>query len=356
MWKLKIAEGGNDPYIFSTNNFVGRQIWEFDPEAGSPEERAEVEEARQNFYKNRYQIKPSGDLLWRMQVVSVPGFYKSRQSASSQPVPQSTVDLKEQEKSCSTSPVQARSSTDGAEWTDSMSPERVTETVQNIKQQSVTNHSLQFASCTSPSVTRSLKEEVNESDKDFNANNYQQSPSLAGNVPQPLNSNSSLLSTFIPAKTINTIPAHSNQNGNLKSHSTSDSMPLFTPIIDSHDTRAHHSSNLNQNGNCSKPSLNPFNETQQIRTPHSHDLNQNGNTPNPSNPDLNRNLTPSHDSFTPCAKPENSCASSQPPKPKWTRLVRQNHQTPANPTHTSQTLGKRTPMQDDSSSALPNKR
>ena len=68
MWKLKIAEGGNDPYIFSTNNFVGRQIWEFDTEAGSPEERAEVEEARQNFYKNRYQIKPSGDLLWRMQV------------------------------------------------------------------------------------------------------------------------------------------------------------------------------------------------------------------------------------------------------------------------------------------------
>ncbi|XP_030973245.1 beta-amyrin synthase-like [Quercus lobata] len=67
MWKLKIAEGGNDPYIFSTNNFVGRQTWEFDPEAGTPEERAEVEEARQNFYKNRYQIKPSGDLLWRMQ-------------------------------------------------------------------------------------------------------------------------------------------------------------------------------------------------------------------------------------------------------------------------------------------------
>ena len=68
MWKLKIAEGGNEPYIFSTNNFVGRQIWEFDPEAGSPEERSEVEEVRQNFYKNRYQIKPSGDLLWRMQV------------------------------------------------------------------------------------------------------------------------------------------------------------------------------------------------------------------------------------------------------------------------------------------------
>jgi hypothetical protein len=68
MWRLKIAEGGNDPYISSTNNFVGRQIWEFDPEAGTPQERAKVEEARQNFYNNRFQVKPSSDLLWRMQV------------------------------------------------------------------------------------------------------------------------------------------------------------------------------------------------------------------------------------------------------------------------------------------------
>ncbi|TXG69620.1 hypothetical protein EZV62_004555 [Acer yangbiense] len=67
MWRLKIAEGGNNPYIFSTNNYVGRQIWEFDPEAGSPEEVAQVEEARQNFYKNRHQVKPSSDLLWRFQ-------------------------------------------------------------------------------------------------------------------------------------------------------------------------------------------------------------------------------------------------------------------------------------------------
>ncbi|KAK0593114.1 hypothetical protein LWI29_031191 [Acer saccharum] len=68
MWKLKIAEGGNDPYIYTTNNFVGRQTWEFDPDAGTPEERAEVEAARQNFFKNRFHVKPSGDLLWRMQV------------------------------------------------------------------------------------------------------------------------------------------------------------------------------------------------------------------------------------------------------------------------------------------------
>ncbi|RVW23142.1 Beta-amyrin synthase [Vitis vinifera] len=68
MWRLKVADGGNDPYIYSTNNFVGRQIWEFDPDYGTPEERAEVEAARENFWKNRYQVKPSGDLLWRMQV------------------------------------------------------------------------------------------------------------------------------------------------------------------------------------------------------------------------------------------------------------------------------------------------
>ncbi|RVX03727.1 Beta-amyrin synthase [Vitis vinifera] len=67
MWRLKVADGGNDPYIYSTNNFVGRQIWEFDPHYGTPEERAEVEAARENFWKNRFQVKPSSDLLWRMQ-------------------------------------------------------------------------------------------------------------------------------------------------------------------------------------------------------------------------------------------------------------------------------------------------
>ncbi|RVW23138.1 Cycloartenol Synthase [Vitis vinifera] len=67
MWRLKVADGGNDPYMYSTNNFVGRQIWEFDPDYGTPEERAEVEAARENFRKNRFPVKPSSDLLWRMQ-------------------------------------------------------------------------------------------------------------------------------------------------------------------------------------------------------------------------------------------------------------------------------------------------
>jgi len=71
MWRLKIAEGSSNDYLYSTNKFVGRQTWEYDPEGGSPDERAEVEEARLNFYNNRYEVKPSGDLLWRMQVYSV---------------------------------------------------------------------------------------------------------------------------------------------------------------------------------------------------------------------------------------------------------------------------------------------
>nr|UTU07505.1 oxidosqualene cyclase 1 [Ailanthus altissimus] len=74
MWRLKIAEGGNNPYIFSTNNYVGRQIWEFDPNDGSPEEYAEVEAARHNFYNNRRQVKASSDLIWRLQFLREKNF------------------------------------------------------------------------------------------------------------------------------------------------------------------------------------------------------------------------------------------------------------------------------------------
>lgn len=71
MWRLKIAEG-DGPHLFSTNNFVGRQFWEFDPDAGTPEERAEVEQAREYYKKNCRRGPtgrpwPSGDLLTRMQ-------------------------------------------------------------------------------------------------------------------------------------------------------------------------------------------------------------------------------------------------------------------------------------------------
>ncbi|KAJ9549896.1 hypothetical protein OSB04_022439 [Centaurea solstitialis] len=67
MWSLRIADGGNNPYLYSTNNFVGRQTWEFDPDHGTPEERDEVEKARLHFWNHRHQVKASSDVLWRMQ-------------------------------------------------------------------------------------------------------------------------------------------------------------------------------------------------------------------------------------------------------------------------------------------------
>ncbi|KAK9092092.1 hypothetical protein Syun_027003 [Stephania yunnanensis] len=71
MWKLKVGEGGGPfgSYLFSTNNFVGRQRWEFDPEAGTPEERAQVEKARQVFRDNRFNVKPCSDALVRLQML-----------------------------------------------------------------------------------------------------------------------------------------------------------------------------------------------------------------------------------------------------------------------------------------------
>ncbi|CAE6005105.1 unnamed protein product [Arabidopsis arenosa] len=60
MWRLRIgAEAGQDPHLFSTNNYLGRQIWEFDANAGSVEELAEVEEARRNFTNDRSSFKAS---------------------------------------------------------------------------------------------------------------------------------------------------------------------------------------------------------------------------------------------------------------------------------------------------------
>ncbi|CAH9110454.1 unnamed protein product, partial [Cuscuta europaea] len=66
MWKLKIAEG-NDPLLSTSNNFIGRQHWEFDPDAGTPEERAEVERLRSNFKRDRFKKQQSSDLLMRLQ-------------------------------------------------------------------------------------------------------------------------------------------------------------------------------------------------------------------------------------------------------------------------------------------------
>ena len=74
MWRLKVAEGASPP-LKTSNNFLGRAVWEFDPDLGTPEERAEVERLRLEFADHRFQRKESADLLMRMQV------YLSRHSS-----------------------------------------------------------------------------------------------------------------------------------------------------------------------------------------------------------------------------------------------------------------------------------
>lgn len=67
---MKIAEG-DGPYLYSTNNFVGRQFWQFNPDVGSPEEKEEVERDRWNFKNNIRNggFHACGDLLVRRQVI-----------------------------------------------------------------------------------------------------------------------------------------------------------------------------------------------------------------------------------------------------------------------------------------------
>lgn len=68
MWRLKVAEGSG-PWLRSTNNHVGREVWEFDPSGGTPEEIAEVERARETFRDHWVEHTNSADLIMRLQVL-----------------------------------------------------------------------------------------------------------------------------------------------------------------------------------------------------------------------------------------------------------------------------------------------
>ncbi|XP_047062614.1 achilleol B synthase-like [Lolium rigidum] len=66
MWRLTTSEGGG-PWLRSANSFLGRQVWEYNPDAGTAEDRTEVDKLRDNFTKHRFQRKESQDLLLRLQ-------------------------------------------------------------------------------------------------------------------------------------------------------------------------------------------------------------------------------------------------------------------------------------------------
>ncbi|PON45624.1 Terpenoid cyclases/protein prenyltransferase alpha-alpha toroid [Parasponia andersonii] len=62
MWNLKVAEGGQ--WLITANNHIGRQHWEFDPDAGTSEERARVEKFRQEFKTNRFHSQLRKENPW----------------------------------------------------------------------------------------------------------------------------------------------------------------------------------------------------------------------------------------------------------------------------------------------------
>ncbi|XP_027080244.1 lupeol synthase [Coffea arabica] len=74
MWKLKISEGGG-PWLETTNGHYGRQHWEFDDQAGTVDEQAQIEKVREEFKLNRFHRKQSSDLLMRMQLTKESSHY-----------------------------------------------------------------------------------------------------------------------------------------------------------------------------------------------------------------------------------------------------------------------------------------
>lgn len=70
MWKfVSGGDSGNHPFLTSLNNFQGRQTWEYDPSAGTPEQRKAADAKRAAFTADRLHHKHSSDELLRLQCV-----------------------------------------------------------------------------------------------------------------------------------------------------------------------------------------------------------------------------------------------------------------------------------------------
>jgi hypothetical protein len=68
MWKFVSAGDSNGhPLLRTLNDNQGRQTWEFDPAAGTAEQRKQVEQLRAKFTASRHTQKHSADELLRLQ-------------------------------------------------------------------------------------------------------------------------------------------------------------------------------------------------------------------------------------------------------------------------------------------------
>ncbi|WCJ39157.1 Lupeol synthase [Euphorbia peplus] len=70
MWKLEIGNDKDEnPFLFSTNNFMGRHVWRFHKDLGTPQELQQIQTAQQNFTANRFEVKASSDVFKNLQLI-----------------------------------------------------------------------------------------------------------------------------------------------------------------------------------------------------------------------------------------------------------------------------------------------
>ncbi|KAL0012886.1 hypothetical protein SO802_007994 [Lithocarpus litseifolius] len=87
MWKLKNGaetvrehnnnddesggSAGSETWLRTLNSYLLRQVWEFHPELGNPEELQQIEDARRVFSDRRFEKRHSSDLLMRIQNIAL---------------------------------------------------------------------------------------------------------------------------------------------------------------------------------------------------------------------------------------------------------------------------------------------